>query len=210
MRLPARLFTRSPQARVRVVVSDGLRESAAISARFQAAGAPPQVHILEPAPRGEASNAAIIVLAGQAFGGSGVPLADRRLRWFDGHRRIARGPTASISLARPGMHTIRLVAIDRRGRRGSDRVRIRVRATTPAFHSLQVPSRIGRRARRVVVRMGSTVAGRVVIRRRVRRIGQIARHIVVPVRPGRRTLRLRFDLLAGGRHTMLTERVERR
>lgn len=210
MRLPARLFTRSSQARVRVVVSDGLRESAAVSARFQAAGAPPQVSILDPVPGGEVSNAAIVTLAGQAFGGSGEPLAAGRLRWFDGRRRIARGPMASISLARPGMHTIRLVAIDRRGRRGSDRVRIRVRASKPSFHSLQVPSRLAPRARRLVVRLGSTVSGRVVIRRRVHRIGQVPRRIVVPVRPGRRTLRLRFDLLAGGRHTTLTERVERR
>jgi hypothetical protein len=91
-----------------------------------------------------------------------------------------------------------LVATDSAGRTGSETRPVTVRATTPYFLALKAPGRVPRRARGLTLTVAATQVGTLRVRGRQFKVGRSPRRIRVRVGAGRRTVRLRLTLVAGG------------
>ena len=179
-------------------VSDGFHETPAVSGRFTAVGSPPLMHILSPGKGKRIPADANLDLAGQAFDDTEHTVKGSKLRWLDGKRVIARGADPSVLGLRPGRHVIRLVATDSRGRIGSTTVGVVVTAVRPALLGFKPPRRLSPTARRLALRVAATVDSTLRSGAKAYRVGRKARTIVLPVRPGRKSLVLRLRLSSGG------------
>jgi hypothetical protein len=212
VRLPSGLLGASQRARIRVRANDGFHETAARSARFRSLGHKPHVRITS---QGGAVGAdQTVYLAGDAYDDQHLRLTGKRLQWFDGRRRIGRGPAISAEGLRPGRHVIRLVARDRLGRRSTASVRLRVRAVKPAVLSLAAPETVAPTARRVRLSIASTVAARLQVRGAGVRsaaasVSRRPRSVSVRVRPGAEPLRVTLALRAGRRLTRVPLAIAR-
>jgi hypothetical protein len=210
LRLPARLFTSARAARVRVVANDGFSEGEAISDRFRAAGSRPDVRITSPERNTTVRADATLYLSGDAYDGAGEFIDQaRRYTWFDGRRRLGRGPRVDVNGLRPGTHTLRLVVRDRRGRTGRDSVRVKAVRVKPDFAVLSAPGRISAGARSVKLRVASTYPARLAAGGRRFRVTREPRSIRVRVRPGSRPLRLRLRLQSGKASATRVLRIRR-
>ena len=214
VRLPSGLMAASRRARIRVRANDGFHETAARSARFRSVGHKPNVRITSPAGGTLVGADETVYLAGGAYDDQHLQLGGKRLQWFDGRRRLGRGPAISAAGLRPGRHVIRLVARDRLGRRAGASVRLRVRAVKPAVLSLAAPEAVGPTARRLRLSIASTVAARVVVRgsgvrSAVARVSRRPRSVSVRVRPGGEPLHLTLALRAGRRLTRVPLAIAR-
>jgi len=108
--VPSRLLTSSNRARLRVRVSDGFNETAAISDRFVSLGAPPVVRITSPDRTTVVRSTEVLSLEATSYDDAFRPLRGRALVWFDERRRVATGEAASVTLRAAGWHRIRVVA----------------------------------------------------------------------------------------------------
>jgi hypothetical protein len=197
--LPARFLTRSSKARVRLTVSDGWNETAAVSKRFRVDGPPPAVAILSPPKNTSLAADQVLNLEGTAFDDRSRILTGDSLRWFDGNRAIGRGERVSLLGLRPGTHGLRLVARDSTGRTAQARLRIRILAVTPRFLALSVPAKLSSKARFVKVRVASSVVGTLEVGRRRFGVDRRTRTYRIPVKPGSKELVLRPKLRSGKR-----------
>ncbi len=207
--LPRAYLAFSRRARIRIVVNDGFRATTAVSGMFRAVGAPPTVAISNPRPRTRIAADAALYLSGTAYDDSGRALAGERLRWLAGKRVLGSGRTLTVLGLPAGALRLRLEARDGLGRVGSASVALTVRPVKPRFIGLRVPPRVSRGARKVVLRVSSTVPAllrvgslRASVDRRVRRLS-------VPIRPGRKAIVLRLRLSAGGKTSAVTVRIRR-
>lgn len=215
--VPAESFPFSRRARVRVRVNDGFNEAAARSARFVSLGSRPSVRILAPAarPRLRIKADSPLYLSAQALDDRFEPITSRRrVAWFDGRRRIARGPVTSVTGLRPGVRLLRVVARDSRGRTGSASVRVRVLKAPPRFIRLGVPSLLPRGARRLRMRLSATIPSALRVRGKgvsggSTRLGRRTRTVTLRVPRSRRPLRLRLTLTGGGARTTIPVTVAR-
>jgi uncharacterized delta-60 repeat protein len=201
--LPARFFTTSHDARVRVRVSDSFHTAVAISGRFRADGAPPAVAIIAPRPSARVRADAVVGLIGEAFDENDRRLHGRSLAWYRGKRLLGHGDQLMLAGLPAGQLRLRLVAKDRRGRTSAAAETIRVVAVTPVFIAFRAPRRLSRHARHLALAVGSSVPATLVISGRgaIRRstlVSRRARRISVAVRPGRKTLVLTLTLRAHG------------
>jgi hypothetical protein len=201
--LPSALFSGTRRARVRVRVSDGFNEGSARSAAFAAVGHRPRVAILSPRRGARIMGDARLYLEGSAYDDAGRRLQGRRLQWFAGRKRLGSGETLSAVRVPAGKPRIRLVARDRSGRAGSASVRIRVIAAAPQFLRLDSPSRLGARAKRVVLRVASTLPATLRVGGRRFRLTRRTKRVTLVIRPGAAPLSLGLALRAGGRTTRM-------
>jgi len=214
VRLASGMLGASRRARFRLRVSDGFDETVVVSRRFVAVGRRPAVSITSPMRGERLTSATRLYLSGEAWDDAPRRITGGRLAWYDGRRRIARGPQASVAGLRPGRHVIRLVARDRLGRRGSARVVVRVAGARPALIVRGAPRAVAKNARRVRLRLASTVparlrlSGKNVIRSR-HKLGRRARRVTVRVRPGTADLVVRAVLRASGRRGKATITIPR-
>ena len=218
----SRLLSASRRARLQVRVSDGFNETASVSPRFVAIGSRPTVRVMSPDRRRLRLRAdALLYLSASATDDRFRRIPDRRITWFDGRRRIARGGVTSVAGLRPGRHRLRVVARDRLGRTGSSTRMVVVRAVAPRLLPRSLPRRISRRARRLRIVLASTLPARVtaagpsVRRRRGHhrprwRIGTRARAIRIPIRPGAGRVELSLRARAFGHASTLTLSLPRR
>jgi hypothetical protein len=198
IRLPARLLTTARDARLRVVANDGFNEGEATSGRFRAAGSRPDVRITAPERNTTVRADATLYLSGDAYDETGEFIDQaRRYTWFDGRRRLGRGPRVDVNGLRPGTHVLRLRVRDRRGRTGSDSVRVKAVRVKPDFTVLTAPGSISRNARSVKLRVASTYPATLVAGGRRFRVAREPRSVRVRVRPGSKPLRLRLRLRSG-------------
>jgi hypothetical protein len=121
--LPAGLLAGSDDARLRVTVSDGFTEARAESGRLRVAGARPLVRIV--APRTAVATQPV-ALAARALDDRQRPIRGRALTWYARARRLGTGERLSVRLP-AGRTTLRLVAVDARGKRSVARTAVRVR-----------------------------------------------------------------------------------
>jgi hypothetical protein len=121
--LPAGLLAGSDDARLRVTVSDGFSEARAASGRLRVAGTRPIVRIV---PVRGAGAGDPIMLTARALDDRQRPLRGRALTWYAGTRRLGHGERLSVRLP-AGRTTLRLVAVDARGKRSVARTTVRVR-----------------------------------------------------------------------------------
>lgn len=207
--LASRLLSGSRRARLRVRVQDGFREAVAVSPRFVSRGAPPQVTIDTPAPGSTVAAGTRLAVSGSALDDTGRRLGGRRLRWFDGKRRVGAGRRLLTPGLAPGRHTIALVATDAHGRRARATVPVVVAPGDPHLTTLAAPKTLGRSARRVTLRVAATFPASLRVGRQRFAVGPRARRVRVRVAPGRSLLELRLVLGAAGRRTETTTLIAR-
>lgn len=207
--LPSQLFAGSRRARVRVRVSDGFVETAAVSNIFTAVGRPPAVRIVSPAPRQRVLSDAQLYLEGSVYDDTGTRLRGSRLQWFAGARRLGRGSPLSVTGLPAGTRVIRLVATDAHSRRGQASVPVRLVAAAPHLLSLRVAPRLKPSATQLVLRLATTVAARLTAAGSTFQVDRKLRRIVLRIQPGNKNLRLHLRLTAGGRSTGVTLVVRR-
>ncbi len=211
--LPGRYFARSRRARVRVTVSDGFDETSAVSGRFRAAGAPPTVQIIAP-EAGLSANADVLVqLEGAAADDAGRAITGKRLQWFVGERRVARGATPAAYLS-AGARTLTLVARDRAGRRARASVPIALAAVAPEVISYAGPASLTAKAKSLRFRAAVSLPARLTVTGATRRpqrfgVGRSARERTLRVTPGTTPLTLTLTFTAGGKTTVRTATITR-
>jgi hypothetical protein len=208
-KLPARLFTASRNARVRIRAQDGFHETVATSGRFASRGAAPLAHVITPAKGTSVAAGTSLALWGDAYDDKGAGLTGGRLVWRDGRRRIGTGERIMSAGLAPGRHRITLEARDRLGRRGRATVTVRVAAAAPQLTLLKAPARLSRRARSVRLQVAATFPSSLKAGGRRYAIGTRAKTIVVRVKPGRTLLALRLVLSAGGRRSEIVQQILR-
>jgi len=155
--LPSFYFARSPAARVRVRINDGFNETAAVSAPFIAADAPPKVSIETPGPGTHLSGEARLQLTGEAFDQQLRPLTGHSLQWFDGPFRLGSGTTISAVPLPPGPNQIRLVARDAAGRTASATIVVTVMPANLPFLDLTIPASVSSTATQLTVLASAAV-----------------------------------------------------
>ena len=207
--VPGTLFAGSDRGRLRVRVSDGFSEGAAVSGRLRAAGRPPAVSISSPARGRRVRADAAVYLSASAYDDASARLTGGALRWFAGRRLLGRGPRVSATGLPPGRRRLRVVARDRRGREGSASVVVRVARVTPQFLRLGRPARVARNARRVVLRVTSSVPATLRAGGRRHPVSRRPRRVAVRVRPGAGRLSLPLRLSAYGRSRSVVLRIPR-
>jgi hypothetical protein len=208
--LPTRLLTGSRNARLRVRANDGFNATAKTSGRFVSEGAPPVVSILAPV-RGIPIRAdATLVAEGDAYDDAGRRLGGRSLTWRLGARVVGHGRQVSKVDLPAGRRRLQLSARDRRGRVGSASVTVRVLPVAPRFVVLNAPRSISREALRLGLRVATNVTATLRIGGQRFHVGRSPRSVTVRVRPGRRPLRLRAVLSAGGPRSTAVLVVRRR
>ena len=199
--LPASYFPASPGSRVMIRVSDGFNEATAISPTFRSIGAPPEARILTPEPRQGMLSSSALLLQGEAFDDRLRPLRGRHLVWYAGKRKVGTGTTLTVRSLPAGLVTVRLLATDALGRKGTVSVRVRVRGVKPAFLQLVTPRRLGGKSKRMRIAVASSLPARLTVsgpgvRTLHGRVGLRLRRFRLRVQPGRRPLVLRLGLSA--------------
>ena len=209
VRLPAALLAPSTRGRLRLRVSDGFNETEVISRPFVVAPRRPAVTILSPVTRQRVAAGSSLYLSGGAVDAAGRAVTGRRLRWFADRKPLGRGTTIS-AVVPAGTQRIRLEATDGSGRTGAATAAVRMRATTPFFLTLKVPTSLSRRARSFTLRASASQPARLRIGSTRAGVARSARTIRVKVRPGRAALSLKLRLTAGGRGIVQPVRIPRR
>ena len=188
-------LTATRRARLRVRVNDGFNESVAVSGRFVALGAPPQVTIWTRITRGlRISGAARVQLSGQAIDQAAQVLSGRSLRWFDGSTLLGVGSAISAGPLPAGVNRIRLLARDSAGRTGSATLTVRVSPVRLPFLTLEIPRSVYRYSKLLTFRAAASVPA----------ILQIDRH---SFRLARKLKRFSFRIGSSGASLLLACRV---
>lgn len=208
--VPARYLSRSPRGRLRVTVNDGFRATSATSKAFRSPGARPEVRIISPLAGAAQPVDAALVLRGEAFDDRGRPITGRRLVWRAGRRVLGRGESTSALGLPPGARRIVLVARDAAGRKGRASVRLRMKGASPILLQLKAPKAISRKARRLTLKVAASLPSRLTVRGQRFKVGRKARNVRVRVPRGRKALKLKATLNAGGRRSVTPLVVKRR
>jgi hypothetical protein len=207
-RVPGEALLAASAARLRLIVSDGFRETTATSARFTITGHRPRVQISEPRTGARIDAGGTLRLQGGALDDRGRVLTGRRLVWRAGRTVLGRGESVTTALP-SGARRVTLRATDARGRSATASVTVRTRATTPYFLTLAVSGRAPRRGGTVTLRVAATQPGTVRVGGRRVRVGRTTTSIRVRVPAGRDAARLTVRLNAGGATTTSTLLVSR-
>jgi len=118
-------FAGSPDARFRVVASDGVNTGFAETAAVSIPNKPPVPTISEPAEGKTFSPGSLVVLQGIAVDLEDGTLNDAALRWSsDRQGALGIGPSLPINTLAPGAHTIKLQVQDSAGVTGAASVHI--------------------------------------------------------------------------------------
>ncbi|MEA2178367.1 MAG: hypothetical protein QOG77_1664, partial [Solirubrobacteraceae bacterium] len=207
--IPEEALLSAKKALLRIVVSDGFKETTATSGTFTILGKPPAVQITEPVAGADAVAGTAIRLEGGAVDDHGREIPGQRLVWRAGRTVLGRG--ASVTTPLPaGTKRVRLTATDADGRTASSSVAVRTRAATPFFLRLAVAGRAPRSGGTIAITVASTLPGTVRVGGRTTEVGTTARSIRVRVPAGSAPAKLTVTLRAGGRTTTSTVLVSRR
>jgi hypothetical protein len=204
--LPSFYLAASRAARVRVRVSDGFNETAAVSPVFGTVGAKPQVAIEKTLT--SVAGDARLQLSGQAFDASMRELRGNSLRWFDGPFAIGRGAAISAGPLPPGKNLIRLVATDSAGRAGTAHARVVVRPVRLPFLKLGIPKQVPGAARKLVFSASSAVPATLTIGKTRFKLGLKKKRFSLPIRRGA-PIMLRLTATAAGTQTPFAVLVRR-
>jgi hypothetical protein len=186
-------------ARVRVRVNDGFNESDAVSGRFTALGAPPQVTIQTVLASGtRVAGDARLQLDGQAFDQRLRALSGRSLKWYDGPFVLGTGSALSAGPLPAGANHIRLVASDPGGRSATATLTAIVSPVKLPFLKLRIPQHASPGARHLTFRAAASVPATLTIDRHHFTLGKRAKKFSLPIGRGRRRLLLQITVAAGG------------
>jgi len=203
-------LTASSHARLRVRINDGFNETDAVSGRFTALGAPPQVAIhTEFARKMRVAGDSQLQLSGDAVDQAAQILSGRRLRWFDGPFLLGTGSDISAGPLPPGVNHLRLVARDPAGRAASAALTVTVSKVSLPFLKLTLPKHAGRDARKLAFRGSAAIRATLTIGRHHFKLGRKARSFSLPIRPGRGATLLHLTVTADGIGTPFAATVTR-
>jgi hypothetical protein len=121
-------LTPSRTARMRVRVSDGFNEAAAISPVFHELGGKPVLRIYSPAAGAEVRAGQMIHLGGAVYDAAHRLVPGERMIWHADERVLGTGQTLIVPSLPPGEVTIRLVVMDEQGRPVERATKLRVTA----------------------------------------------------------------------------------
>lgn len=204
------IFTASHDARVRVRINDGFNETTAVSAKFTALDAPPQVTILTRiARRARVPGDARLQLTGQAIDQAAQVLKARSLQWFDGPFSLATGSAISAGPLPPGVNHIRLVARDPSGRTGSATLTVTVNRVTLPFLKLTIPKHASSHADKLTLRGAASIPATLTIGRHHYQLGTKKRNLTLSISRGRTPLLLHLTVTADGIATPLATQITR-
>ncbi len=202
--LPGSYLDGSRSARVRVRVNDGFNESVAVSKRFAALDAPPQVSIAKTlrAIPGDAT----VQLKGQAFDQL-HSLGGRSLRWYDGPFPLGSGSMVSAGPLPPGKNQIRLIA---RGAGGAATARVAVNVSQVKIPYLQlaIPKSVARSARKLILHARSAVQATLTVDKLRFSLGPKRKKLSLPIKSAG-SLLLHLAATAGGVKTPFSALVKR-
>jgi hypothetical protein len=202
--VPSGFLSGSRRARLRIRLNDGFNEGSAVSDRFVAVGRRPTVRILSPAAGSrQITSDAPLFLSGEAYDDAGRALRGKRLRWLEGRKLLGRGNAIAVRELRPGRHRIRLEATDGSGRRDSAAVTVRVTQAVPQFLVLTAPKQLAGSARRLKLKVASTVPATLKGGGVRFPVDRKSRSVSIPIKRGSGELRLTLQLRAGKRTTRL-------
>jgi hypothetical protein len=207
--VPSFYFASSADARVRVRINDGFNETAAVSAPFTAAGAPPQVSITTPGPGTQLSGEARLQLAGEAFDQQLRSLSGGSLQWFDGPVRLDSGAAISAGPLPAGANRIRLVARDAAGRTAAATIVVNVTPVKIPFLNLTIPAHITSSATQLTVLASSAVPAQLTIGGGKFNLTGKAQQLTVPITPGHNPLLLEARATANGTTTPFAAEITR-
>ncbi len=203
-------FTASKDARVRVRVSDGFNETEAVSGRFTALGAPPQVAILTRfSKRIRLAGDARVQLTGTAIDQQAQVLKGRSLRWFDGPFLLGTGTAISAGPLPAGVNHIRLEARDPTGRTASAALTISVSPVKLPFLKLRIPGHVGRGARKLTFRGAASIPAVLRIGGHSFKLSTKARSFTLRISRGRTPLLLALSVTTHGVTTPFAVKVTR-
>ena len=206
--LPASLFARSHEARIRLRASDGFNETIVTSAKLSAEGTPPVPHIQEPVAGAHFRNDVALRLSGTGFSDSGKPLPSNAFHWFDGDRPLGVGPRLSVFDRERGYHTIRLV-VDDDGRKGEVSVKIFIDAVAPTFMGLKVPEVVSHYEDEVRISVASSMPAVLVAGDQGFAVERKAKELRVRIPKGHAELRLPLVLIANGESSKVVVKIKR-
>jgi hypothetical protein len=206
--LPSSMFAGTRRGRVRVRISDGFNEVAAISGRFSAVGSAPTVTIASPTADTTGGADSGLNLIGTAFDDRGTQITGRALRWYVGNRLVGHGPTLYESGFPTGRVDIHLVA-NARGRSATATVVIRVAPVAPRVLSILVPLSLPPGARKVTLRLSTNVPATLIAGAQRFAVSRTPRRISIRIARGRTPLSLHLTLHAGRLQSRFTVVVRR-
>jgi len=124
--VPNSRFSASREGVIRVRVSDGFNETAALSSPFAEVGSPPVVFITSPVSGTTFGNEETLHCSGSATDDRRQPILDDNVWWYAGKKQVGQGRTISVTGLAPCSQTLTMVARDYLGRTGSASVTINV------------------------------------------------------------------------------------
>jgi uncharacterized repeat protein (TIGR01451 family) len=208
-RLPSAMLSATESGRLRVTVNDGFNETVAVSERFSAVGAAPEVRIVEPEAGVSLYNYGTLNVFGEAYDDAGERLDPERLRWFDGDEPLGEGASLTLSGLEPGRHELRLEAHDGSGRAGSASVSVELVAAPPDLLRLGLPRTVDAEADVLTAEVASTVPATLIANGRHFQVDRRTRRLPLPIAPGGDEATLRLELSAGGKTTVAVRRIAR-
>jgi hypothetical protein len=125
--IPGATLTRSRNARLRVVVSDGYHEEAAVSGPLQTSGPTEALRIVAPTQPATVSALAQMPVTAQLLDLSGKPVEKARYRWYMGKRKVAEGRIASFKTPKPATYILKVIATKKGMQTLTDSMEIRVK-----------------------------------------------------------------------------------
>jgi hypothetical protein len=208
--VPAALFSKSTDGRIRIVVNDGFDEASALSGRLRASGGAPVVRIVQPVKALSVRADVGLALLGEAYEDTGERITKpARLTWLDGTRRVARGSRATVTGLSAGTHRLTLRARGTNGITSATAVQVKVLGVKPDL-MFTPPTSLKRNARRLKLRVSSTVPATLRAGGRTFAVSRKARAISIPIRPGRAALAVKLVVRGGGGRATYVVRVRRR
>lgn len=208
LRVPAKLVAGTRSGALRVRAHDGFRSGEAVVRGLRAAGAKPAISVF--GGPFDAAAGAVLEPRVRVLDDRGEAIPAKRIEWRLGRRKLGRGERVRLAGLRPGLHVVSVTASDGRGGKATRRVRVRVRPAAPAFLGLRVPAKVGRKARFIRVRTGSSLpavlrAGR----HSFKRVGRRPRSFRIPIARGRAPIALKLTLVAGRQRSSVTRIISR-
>jgi hypothetical protein len=179
--LPARAFAATRRGRIRITVDDGFNQTVTVSKRFISLGAPPTIEILS-APTSAVRNDTPVPMSAQAFGANGRPLPGRLLHWSVSRHDLGRGSAISpVGLPAGRRVRVQVSARLRRGPLGVATVTLHVKAERPRFVTLRIV-KVAHNRRKVTLQAASTLPATATVEGQRYEIGRRSRRVTLRLR----------------------------
>ena len=142
---------------MRVIVSDGFNTAISQNKRIAAEGSQPTAEITAPGSKSvKILGDTNLALQGEAFDDRGKLLGGKKLVWTSGKRKLGKGQSLDVPVYKVG-RTIKLTATDSSKRKGTAKLKLKVKKVAPLL-TLLTPGRLGKQSKRIRLRLAAVDA----------------------------------------------------